>query len=227
MIPITVLTITYNRYDFLQEAVASFVSQKTKDCEMLIINDQKNVEYVCDVPNVRIINYKKRFNCIFDKLLFGFANAKNDYVYRLDDDDLLSENMLRLCQQVISANPGYDLYRSKQIQFFNSDTYVGLSGSVNNGNIFTKKYVSTLERKQLSANEDMYMVYDAKPKTYTFDFPSMIYRWGMGTYHISGMGNTDPAQVNKLTDKFNKMENGVIKIKPAFKKNYYNIVRGT
>ena len=226
MIPITVLTITYNRFNLLQEALKSFVDQKANDCEMLIINDQKDVDYVCDIPNVRIINHKIRFKSIYDKLLFGFQNSKNEYVYRLDDDDLISEKKLRLCQQSIASNPGYDLYRSKRHEFLSSNKYQGLTGSVNNGNIFSKKYMFRLEPKKMSIGEDYYMVYDGKPSTYSFDFASMIYRWGMGTYHISGMSGTEPEEINKRTDKFSDMEQGTIKIKPVWKKNYYNIVRG-
>ena len=59
--PLTVLTLTYNRYNILQEAIQSFVSQGADDCEMLIINDQDKVDYTCDIPNVRIINCKTRF----------------------------------------------------------------------------------------------------------------------------------------------------------------------
>ena len=232
MIPITVLTITYNRYQLLQEAVKSFVDQNRPDCEMLIINDQKQVDYISTIPNVRIINSKTRFPSILDKLLFGFKNAKHYHVYRLDDDDLIGEDKLHLCQQGIYANPGYDLYRSQETQFLSSNVYQGLFGSVNNGNIFTKKNFSSLDREEaaktqsLSVGEDQYMVYGGNPKVYTFDFPSMIYRWGMGTYHISGMSITDPDEIYKRTDTFNEMEQGTIYIKPVWKTDYYKIVKG-
>ena len=230
--PLTVLTLTYNRYNILQEAIQSFVSQGADDCEMLIINDQDKVDYTCDIPNVRIINCKTRFPSIFDKLLFGFENAKNEYVYRLDDDDLLAEDTLVRCQAEIYSNPGYDLYRSSTMHFTSSNKYQGESGSVNNGNIFSKKFVAGLDREAaakkdaLSIGEDQYMIYHSKPKTHTFDFPSMIYRWGMGTYHISGMSLTDPDQVHKRTDaSFVKMEEGTIKLEPQFRDDYYLSVR--
>jgi len=226
MTPISVLTLTYNRYEILQEALQSFVLQGADDCEMIIINDQAEVDYVCHIPNVRIFNVKTRFPSIFDKILFGFQQAKNEHVYRLDDDDLLAEDNLKVCQHCITDNPGYDVYRSKEVQFTTNTTYMGLFGSVNNGNIFTKKYVASLGKKQLSVNEDQYMLFDGQPRVYTFDFPSMIYRWGMGTYHISGMSITDPAEVNNRTDKFGPMEKGTIRLEPKWKTNYYEIVKG-
>ena len=138
----------------------------------------------------------------------------------------LTEDNLKVCQHYITENPGYDVYRSKEVQFTTNTTYMGLFGSVNNGNIFTKKYVASLGKKQLSVNEDQYMLFDGKPRVYTFDFPSMIYRWGMGTYHISGMSITDPAEVNNRTDKFGPMEKGIIRLEPKWKTNYYEIVKG-
>tara|TARA_B100001778_G_scaffold18086_1_gene13581 strand:+ start:1015 stop:1764 length:750 start_codon:yes stop_codon:yes gene_type:complete len=232
MKPLTVLTLTYNRYKLLQEAIYSFVSQGADDCEMLIINDQAKVDYVCDIPNVRIINCKTRFPSIFDKLLFGFAQANNEYVYRLDDDDLLAEKSFIKCQEEIHNNPGYDLYRSEHIHFTSSNVYRGMSGSVNNGNIFSKTFVASLDREEaakknsLSIGEDQYMIYHAQPKTYTFEFPSMIYRWGMGTHHISGTGLKDPKEVNAAADaSFVNMEQGTIKLEPVFKNDYYYTIR--
>ena len=67
MTPISILTLTYNRHEILQEAIQSFVLQDRPDCEMIILNDQVNVEYVCHIPNIRVFNIKSRFPSIFDK----------------------------------------------------------------------------------------------------------------------------------------------------------------
>jgi len=52
----------------------------------------------------------------------------------------------------------------------------------------------------------------------------MIYRWGMGTYHISGMGNLSNEQIYKITDRSNT-ENGVIKLGPKFKEDYWSQIK--
>ena len=58
---ISVLTLTYKRHHLLEEAIESFLRQKTEDCEMIVINDNPEVEYVFDHPQIFIINHNKRF----------------------------------------------------------------------------------------------------------------------------------------------------------------------
>ncbi|MFN9113485.1 MAG: glycosyltransferase family 2 protein, partial [Bacteroidota bacterium] len=109
---ISVLTLTYKRHHLLEEAIQSFLSQNVlKDSEMVIINDNPDVEYVFDHPMVKIINYKNRFKSISEKLKWGYRQCKYDYIYRLDDDDLLTPWALKNVQIDIEINPGYDIYR--------------------------------------------------------------------------------------------------------------------
>ena len=65
---ISVLTLTYKRHHLLEEAIQSFLSQELEGCEMVIINDNKDVDYIYEHPNVRVINHKERFPSISSKL---------------------------------------------------------------------------------------------------------------------------------------------------------------
>jgi hypothetical protein len=50
----------------------------------------------------------------------------------------------------------------------------------------------------------------------------MIYRWGMYTYHISGMGNYENNDyVLSRTDELSEKEHGSIVLNPNFKNDYY------
>ena len=49
----------------------------------------------------------------------------------------------------------------------------------------------------------------------------MIYRWGMSTYHISGMGTTDNEKVLSKTDR-SVVESGEIHLQPKFLQDYYS-----
>ena len=50
---ISVLTLTYKRPILLEEAIQSFLEQNRADCEMVIINDNPEVDYVFNHPNVK------------------------------------------------------------------------------------------------------------------------------------------------------------------------------
>ena len=110
---ISVLTLTYQRFEILQEAIKSFLEQDFDgESEMLIINDSPFVKYTCNHENVRIINCDERFQSISAKLEFGYKQCKYDYIFRLDDDDLLTPWALTLSREYIDENPGYEVYRS-------------------------------------------------------------------------------------------------------------------
>ena len=50
---------------------------------------------------------------------------------------------------------------------------------------------------------------------------TMIYRWGMGTLHISGMGQTSSEAILNEADKVLDNTTGIIELHPKFLNNYY------
>lgn len=222
---ITVLTLTYNRTHILEEAVYSFLQQKNiENYELLIINDKKDVKYTFGHPNVRIMNLETRFDSLTEKLMFGFQHSKYDYIYRLDDDDLLSgPDSLDKCFNEIQNNPGYDLYSSVE-HYYLHDNYIKTGGSVNNGNIYNREFYLNYDLPPLSFAEDHYMVFDIKPHTYRYNHISMIYRWGAGTYHISGYGNIAPAKLKSFMDS-RQQESGNKILNPHWRNNYWDKIQ--
>lgn len=104
---------------------------------MVIINDS-GIEYVYSNDKVRIINVEKRFSSIGEKLSFGFSKCKYEYIYRLDDDDLLASWALSDTVKDIMNYPNYDIYRSDGHYLFQDNRFIKISGNVNNGNVYTK-----------------------------------------------------------------------------------------
>ncbi len=98
---ISVVTLTYKRRHLLEEAIESFLQQNQADCEMVIINDDVDVKYEYKDSRIRIFNLAKRYTSIREKLQLGFFLASNDYMFRLDDDDLLAENCLKDAKNAI------------------------------------------------------------------------------------------------------------------------------
>ena len=223
---ISVVTLTYKRRHLLEEAIESFLQQNQADCEMVIINDDVNVKYSYDDSRIRIFNLAKRYTSIIEKLQLGFFLASNKYMFRLDDDDLLSEHCLRDAKDIIVKKPGYDIYRSKNHYFFNNNVYDRISSNVNNGNIYTKEFISKIEWDNPDAAEDVWLTFDCGGKIYEYPEISMLYRWGMSTYHISGIGNfyEDPEDaLKKLTTTDNNK--GKVRLNPHFANNYYEQVK--
>jgi len=220
---ISVLTLTYKRHHLLEEAIQSFLLQDNNTSEMVIINDNVEVDYIFNHPNVRIINHKERFPSIAAKFEWGYKMCKHPYIYRLDDDDLLAPNALENVIKDINENPGYEIYRSKGMYFFMENNYQGENGSVNNGNVYNKNYLDRIKFPDISIGEDSEITFGNNSKIYESKRPNtMIYRWGMGTLHISGMGKVSNQAVLNQADKILDNTKGIIELHPKFLNDYYS-----
>jgi glycosyltransferase involved in cell wall biosynthesis len=220
---ISVLTLTYKRHHLLEEAIQSFLAQENPpECEMVIINDNAEVDYVYDHPNVRIINHKERFPSISAKLQWGYQQCKGEYIYRLDDDDLLAPWALQNVQTDIDNNPGYDVYRSKGMYFFVHNIFEKESSNINNGNVYAKTYFDRIQWPDTSIGEDADITFHKDGKIYESKLKStMLYRWGMNTLHISGMGHQPNQVILDQADKVLDNTKGTIQLTPKFLNDYY------
>ena len=223
---ISVLTLTYKRHHLLEEAIQSFLEQElTSECEMVIINDNAEVDYIYNHPKVRIINHKERFPSISAKIEWGYKQCKYDYIYRLDDDDLLTPWALKNARIDIQNNPGYDIYRSKGMYFFVNNIFEKELGNINNGNIYTKAYLDRIKWPDTSCAEDSDITFHKNAKIHESKLKNtMIYRWGMNTLHISGMGPQPNQVVLDQADKVLDNTKGEIVLYPKFLNDYYSMI---
>jgi glycosyltransferase involved in cell wall biosynthesis len=220
---ISILTLTYKRPHLLEEAIESFLAQENPpESEMVIINDNAEVDYTFDHPRVRIINHKERFPSISAKLQWGYQQCKGEYIYRLDDDDLLTPWALKNASTDIENNPGYDVYRSEGMYFFVNNIFERENSNINNGNIYTKAYLDRIEWPDTSIGEDADITFHKNGKIYESKLKhTMIYRWGMGTLHISGMGHQPNEVILAQADKVLDNRIGTIELTPKFLNDYY------
>jgi len=224
---ISVLTITYKRSHLLEEAIESFLKQELPpECEMVIINDNPEVDYVYDHPRVNIINHKERFPSIAAKLEWGYKQCKYDYIYRLDDDDLLTPWALNNAKIDIQTNPGFEIYRSEGMYFFMNNIYKKESSNINNGNIYTKTYLNRIKFPDKSGDEDVDITFGHNATIYESKLKhTMIYRWGMNTFHISGLGQVTNQVILDHADKVLDDTKGEIILHPHFNNDYYEQIK--
>ena len=219
---ISVLTITYKRHHLLEEAIESFLRQPCTDCEMVVVNDNPEVDYIYEHERVKIINCKERFPSIASKLEWGYKQCKHDYIYRLDDDDLLAPWALENVKEDILANTGFEIYRSSGMYFFVNNEFQKEDSNINNGNVYTKAYLDRIEFPDKSGDEDADITFMHKATIYESKLKhTMLYRWGMATLHISGMGIQPNHVVLAKADEMLDKTIGEIKLNPHFDENYY------
>ncbi|HEY5363062.1 MAG TPA: glycosyltransferase [Aestuariivirga sp.] len=81
----SVIIPTRNREHYLQEAVASVLTQQDVDLELLVVNDGEPLNISFSDKRVRILENQKRTAVPARNL--GVAHAKGEFVAFLDDDD--------------------------------------------------------------------------------------------------------------------------------------------
>lgn len=225
---ISVLTLTYKRHHLLEEAIESFLRQTSSfECEMVVVNDNPEVDYVFSHPLVNIINHKERFPSISSKIEWGYKQCKYNHIYRLDDDDLLAPSAIYDSCIDILNNPGYDIYRSNGHYFFLNNIYKNVSDNINNGNIYDREYLDRITFPDKSGDEDADITFNHNAKIFTSkEPPTMIYRWGMATMHISGLGKQTNEKILSETDRLLRNEKGTIVLSPHFNVDYYSQLEG-
>jgi hypothetical protein len=100
-----------------------------------------------------------------------------------------------------------------------------MSDNINNGNVYSKSYLDRITWPDKSGDEDADITFGHKADIFTIQLPTMIYRWGMNTLHISGMGKQSNETILKEADKVLKEEDGVIILKPHFNTEYYHQIK--
>lgn len=90
---ISVIIPTYNRLEYLKQAVASVLSQTYKNVEIIIIDDNSENEvimalkqYQRNLPEIKIVFRDKNMGPGINRK-YGYSLAKGDYLIFLDDDD--------------------------------------------------------------------------------------------------------------------------------------------
>ena len=89
-----------------------------------------------------------------------------------------------------------------------------------------KKYFESIEFPKKSFGEDVEITYNKKGKIYEAKRkPTMIYRWGMNTYHTSGFGDNPNNVLKEKIEGRVKKERGIIQLEPKFLRDYYSVLK--
>ncbi|MFC6382307.1 glycosyltransferase family 2 protein [Psychrobacter glacincola] len=124
----------YNAENYLALAIESVISQSFKDWELILVDDgstDKSLEIAKSFEStdkrIRVISdglNKKlpyRLNQIIDE-------SDYDYIARMDADDIIHPDRLRIQLEFLEKNPSYDLVSSGIVSIDNSNQVYGYRG---------------------------------------------------------------------------------------------------
>ena len=123
---VTVVVRTYNRPEFLKEALASIQLQTHTDWEVLIFDDAASVENFSIYNKFKDTNSDKRIMYITTKQSHDmFKNSwllapdlsEGEIMVRLDDDDILAEDALQFISETYQKNPELEFSYGSAVTF--------------------------------------------------------------------------------------------------------------
>lgn len=221
--------ITAGRVESLEESLYSFLIQ-SRDAEMVIVNDYPEQILEFKHPRVRVYNVEP-FDTIGEKENYALSLCRGDVIAVWDDDDLALINHIDNIEKHFRGG----LMHWQRGYFLNGEKAT-ITSLGNSGIVYEKKLWEQIPHSG-NAGYDMDFVYKVRTVAEEYSvspkYPSWIYRWGNGVYHMSGLGADTPDRDNVVIRHRKYLEElkeqgmiptGKIKLKPQWRKNYLQLI---
>ena len=166
---VTVVVRTYNRPEFLKEALASIHLQTHTDWEVLIFDDGATNMNFDAYRHFKSMNPDKRilylttyqsYDLFGDSWLIAPDLAKGELMVRLDDDDILAEDSLEYLSNLYDTNP--------ELEFSYGSSILFGEGGLN-------RLVQTIAPTECEPSRDDWAAYTI-PNNHPWDTPWAFYK---------------------------------------------------
>ena len=129
---ISVVMVAYNAAKFIREAIDSVLNQTYEDFEFIIVDDgstDNTIEIIKSYKDKRICFWTCPHNYI-NSLNTGFRIAEGNYIARIDADDIMHRERLRIQHQIMLEDPSIDVCGSWIIPFGDHASQGGVCGTL-------------------------------------------------------------------------------------------------
>jgi glycosyltransferase involved in cell wall biosynthesis len=109
---VSIVIPTYNRADYIGEAIKSALAQTVQAMEIVVVDDgstDNTAEIVANFNSNKIRYIKKEHTCAPDTRNRGINEAKGEFIIWLDSDDILMPHTHEAYQYLLSAYPDIDV----------------------------------------------------------------------------------------------------------------------
>ena len=212
------ITPTYGRLPFLGRLLASFLSQTYDDKELVLVNDDKNVELVCEHPNVTVINMSKKL-LIGQKKNLATHLGYHDLYLPHDDDDIFLPNRIANCVKIHQDRPDINLYRNLDGYTVYGSQFIHAPSGINVVSYTRKGFFESGGYKHpVNSGEDQAFL-AAMPKKLEISDPNLIdyvYNYGGVNYHLTYTEDNVIENIAKAQLSDMELLNGKFYIQPDF-----------
>jgi glycosyltransferase involved in cell wall biosynthesis len=206
MLPsITISILTYARVSWLQQALASALTQTyAGPWDILVINDCPQQTLRFDHPRVRIVNLLSTFPSLGEKRNYAIANASGDWMTWLDDDDFLLPGH---CDRVVEAAERDAVLAISQTSWRFHPPSLFKSTGVIIDMLFRRSRAHGLFPSS-DFGEDAEFRNRLSGKTISVPAATYVYGWSNGVYHLSGQGGNGSEGSRFRLDAKHRLDSG-------------------
>ena len=210
----------YNGGLYLREAIQSILDQSYKNFELLILNDgstDNSEKIIGEYKDARIIAKSQENQGLIRTLNSLIHLAKGTYIARMDPDDVMLPERIRLQVEYLNSHPNVGLVGSWiQVIDSNSDTLGTIKYPVTNTGIrITLAFRTAFTHGAVMLRRSLQPVYSlAYPhaedfelwcrllqQTYGANIPQVLYQW---RFHASSTSNTLRTPQGQMAKKIKK-----------------------
>lgn len=215
---------TFGRLNLLNESVESFLRQDYKGPkELVVYNDCPWMELEFGHPEVTVVNLPFRFPSLGDKLNSLHNISAGDVLINWPNDDIflpwsISTTLAKLPRRKCFAGSGYWYSEYNEIRKFVRAHCAGMLGYFKRLPI--PKYTPMIAGEDQDfvnklVERALFEVTTLKKKDAFF-----IYRWGTGSYHLSGYG--DDVDAWRFVEQWTRRDYppGRYRIEPGWQRDY-------
>lgn len=117
---ISVVMPAYNAEEYISESIESVLKQSFEDFELIIVDDgstDNTVEIIKSFKNNKIVLIQKEHNGIVDSLNIGIKRATGKYIARMDADDIMHIDRLKIQHAIMEEEPSITVCGTWMILF--------------------------------------------------------------------------------------------------------------
>ncbi len=234
--------LTYGRPRLLEEAIHSFLLQDyAGPKEMIVLNDYPGQTLELDHPEVQVINLPKRFRSVGEKMNAAVALTSHDLLFVWDDDDVYLPH--RLSFSVANFDPAKDFFKAHRAWFWEDGKLIGpVENLLHAGSCWSRRlfdasggYAAEGSGYDLLFEQQLKSRFPGStaPRLVELEEIYYVYRWGTGSYHMSGYGtlkvgqNVGHAEVGDTVEKRarrGEIPLGHVVLQPHWKQDYPQLI---
>lgn len=223
---ISVLMPAYNCGKYIRQSINSILRQSFKDFEFIIIDDgstDNTEEIVSGISDSRIVYKRTEHKGTSAAMNYGISICRNEWIARIDADDLNTAVRLEKEIAFLNENPETDILSSWSVYFKDPakilfllkepvdhddiHTYLNLHNPVNQSAMMFKKSIFAEHRfdETLDCNEDYGLMYRLRDKVRFALVPEFLVYTRLRSDSRTLTGNRENILNRMHTDAFRKM----------------------